>query len=375
MRASSLKSQCVTEITNSMEFSINVTQHITVESGECIVIPYEFTYPTRKISIPYTKIWFKGDPHNYVNTKVVQDLESERKGTFKLHGLPQGEYEYGFKLEWRCNQTYIFPERVRISVSALTQRPVVVVPPLMEGENATLSCSASILCTGTARIHWKWTNADGRSELLPGDFQWLTGNILHFIPQAHDHSAIVTCVAVYNYSVVETTFTLTVKSQPKFLHGSQCIVEGELLTCVCISQGFPLPPIIWPVASLTEYSVSSSRGVRTVSSTIAMSTTEYHNTSVKCISSNELGHAEIDLPLQNNTAYWSDWRKKLEAALPWITAGLSLSLNLALLSSLIIICKRGKSRQKKSREEENTYVSLDKADVEQEYSAISPQPR
>ncbi|KAI3371144.1 hypothetical protein L3Q82_023773 [Scortum barcoo] len=45
------------------------------------------------------------------------EVEYGTKDTFVLNDLPRGEYEYGFKLEWECNQTYIFPKKVQISVS------------------------------------------------------------------------------------------------------------------------------------------------------------------------------------------------------------------------------------------------------------------
>ena len=105
------------ETPHDSEFSINVTEHINVESGDCIPIRYEFTFPTNKITVQYRKIWFQGDPQNTVDIEIVDNINSATTDIFIINGLPRGEYEYGFKLEWECNQTYIFPKRVRISVS------------------------------------------------------------------------------------------------------------------------------------------------------------------------------------------------------------------------------------------------------------------
>lgn len=105
------------ETPNDSEFSINVTGHINVGFCEYIWIPYEFTFPKNKVTVPYRKIWFQGDPQNTVGEKIGNHINSETTDTFMINGLPRGEYEYGFKLEWECNQTYIFPKRVRISVS------------------------------------------------------------------------------------------------------------------------------------------------------------------------------------------------------------------------------------------------------------------
>lgn len=90
---------------------------IDAESGDCISIPYELTFPANKVTVPYKKIWFKGDPQIRESVSVVTSEDSNTKDTFWINGLPHGEYEYGFILEWENNQTYIFPKRVRISVS------------------------------------------------------------------------------------------------------------------------------------------------------------------------------------------------------------------------------------------------------------------
>ncbi|XP_078023876.1 uncharacterized protein LOC144463453 isoform X2 [Epinephelus lanceolatus] len=264
-------------------------------------------------------------------------------------------------------------------VKALTETPDVTVPPMTEGQRATLQCTARPLCSDRDNISWNLTNAGGRSLLVnDGIFNSLLGaSILVVTPTADDHNTNITCVVNYVHSVVETTVTLNVKFSPKILNSSQCMVEGKLLVCVCISRGNPLAPITWP--SLTDFSVTSSSSIQTVNSIITMSAADYHDTSVKCISSNELGRAEVEIPLQNYTEnrlnYELDSNHSSNAVLPWIITGVSLSLNLILLTSLIICIKRcrGKSQQRELDEDMNTYASLNQADVG--YSVISPRTR
>ncbi|XP_078023874.1 sialic acid-binding Ig-like lectin 12 isoform X2 [Epinephelus lanceolatus] len=368
--------QCVKETLDDTEFSINVTTPIEVEAADCIRISYKFTFPTNKVTAPYRKIWFKGDPQNTVSTEVVDTVESGTKDRFMIRGLPRGEYEFGFKLEWGCNQTYIFPKRVQISVSASTNTPDVTVPPMTEGQQASLYCKPYRVCSGITDVYWKWTKAGGQL-ILYGSYGNGMGNSLTLTPTADDHNTNITCVADYGSGVLETTVTLDVKFSPKILNSSQCMVEGKLLVCVCISRGNPLAPITWP--SLTDFSVTSSSNIQTVNSIITMSAADYHDTSVKCISSNELGRAEVEIPLQNYTEnrpnYELDSNHSSNAVLPWIITGVSLSLNLILLTSLIICIKRGKSQQRELGEDMNTYASLNQADVGQEYSVISPRTR
>lgn len=232
---------------------------------------------------------------------------------------------------------------------------------MTEGQPATLRCDAPRLCSGRANIYWKGTKADGHSRVHHDydDYFHRPRNTLRLIPTADDHNTNITCVAQYEHNVVETTVTLTVKCKyllfvlldmnnsilvydivqssatdlyglasfsqiittafkcflscllfllnffilvpPKILSDSQCIVGGKRLVCVCISRGNPLPPISWPLAFLTDFSVTSSSSVQTVNSTITMPAADNHNTTVKCISRNELGQAEIEISLQNYT--------------------------------------------------------------------------
>lgn len=104
------------ETLDDREFSINVTGHIKAETTECIQIPYELTFPSGKVTVPYKKMLFKGDPSNIVITENIKNKDSNTQDFFSME-LPQGEHEYGFKLEWGCNQTYVFPQKVHVSVS------------------------------------------------------------------------------------------------------------------------------------------------------------------------------------------------------------------------------------------------------------------
>ncbi|KAF3839480.1 hypothetical protein F7725_018197 [Dissostichus mawsoni] len=46
---------------------------------------------------------------------------------------------------------------------------------------------------------------------------------------------------------------------PRILSTSGCVVQSEVLTCVCVSEGFPLPTIKWPLLDThTEYSVTTN---------------------------------------------------------------------------------------------------------------------
>ncbi|KAM3609586.1 uncharacterized protein V6R79_017431 [Siganus canaliculatus] len=366
-KACSLQLHCGKEILNDADFSISVIQTIKMAAGECADIQYSFTFPTDKVTAPYKKIWFRGDPRNIESEEIVDDAELERQnGILEIKALPRGKHEYGLRLEWGCNQTYVFPERIWISVSESTQKPMVIVPPLREGHTVRIECRAPVLCSGKADLSWKWEKREISFGLQRVYYQ--TSMIL-VTPRADDHNTKLTCVANYNFCSTQTTVTLAVKFPPKILNASRCTVDGKLLVCMCISWGNPRPPIIWPLTSLTaDYSVTSSSSDQTVKSTVTMPAADYHNSSVSCISHNELGDAEMDIPIHSTRE-----ASEFQVSLPWIITVVSLSLNGILLTFLIMCThKRAKSRQMELREEMNTYASLRRDDIEQVYSVISP---
>ena len=73
------------------------------------------------------------------------------------------------------------------------------------------------------------------------------------------------------------------------------------LTCVCISQGVPLPTIKWPLMeNHTEYSVTTSVSNHRVNSTITLPVTDHRNTAVECVTSNGNGEVKENLIIQKD---------------------------------------------------------------------------
>ncbi|XP_043980066.1 uncharacterized protein LOC122835250 isoform X1 [Gambusia affinis] len=378
---------CIPEAVDETKFTVNVTEHIRVESIDCVVIPHRVTFPRGRVAARYQKMLFQGDPSNVIDKKVVYDADSNKEDSFSIKNLPCGEYDYGFKLEWGCNQTYTFPERVHVSVLPLATKPTVLVPLLTEEERSELICGVAKPCSQRLRVCWKWTKADGQSAVL-SDYrygildQWFYGykDTLRINPTAHHHNTNITCVAEYDNDLTEATVTLNVKFKPKITNDSHCLVKGELLVCMCVSWGNPLPPISWPLENLTTFSVTSLRIAQTVRSTFTMPASEYHSATVKCTSSNERGLAETSIIIRNSEESAKPntlpgRRKGIDSALPWI-AGLCFSLNLVFITALIVhICQRRNNKQKEQSKEIDIYMSLKKGGVEEEYSVISAKPK
>ncbi|KAM6995292.1 sialic acid-binding Ig-like lectin 14 [Tautogolabrus adspersus] len=284
------------------------------------------------------------------------------------------------------NDGFTFSPKTNVSVTALTQKPTLMVPTLTEGLQTTLSCTAPGLCSGSApEITWMWRGGENDSHI--------TGNLttvaqrhrstLKFTPSAKHHGTKITCkVGFTGGTTAEKTMTLnvtylktpvivgktTVKEgdslnltctvdsfppsvitwtklgsnkslnnhtvtaeliirnmttentgkytcsatnlnktestrtevhlglSPRILNSSACVVQSEVLTCVCISEGFPLPTIEWPLLeNHTQYCLTTNKSKHTVNSNITVSVKDHNYTTVMCVSNNAFGKKEETL--------------------------------------------------------------------------------
>lgn len=98
----------------------------------------------------------------------------------------------------------------------------------------------------------------------------------------------------YDYDHVFTGFS-------KIQKGSGCVLQSEVLTCVCISEGFPLPTIKWPLLkNHTEYSVITMVSKHTVNSTVSVTVNKHSNSTVECVSNNGNGENRENLLIHQN---------------------------------------------------------------------------
>ncbi|XP_053182858.1 sialic acid-binding Ig-like lectin 5 [Scomber japonicus] len=404
---------------------------ITAEAGLCVVIPCSFT--TADTFTPQHIVWSKCEPSKgrcsdsgiifHTNNKKVQpgfkgrvslletDL-SQKNCSIVINNLTEsdsGSYQLRVNgVLLRSPDGLTFPLRATISVKDLSQKPTVMVPPLTEGQQTTLTCTAPGLCSGSVpTITWMWR---GRGE----DTTEITGNLterktenmtavtqrhsstLTFNASAEHHGTQVTCkvgftgnktteetvtlnvtyvkeikvtgntslkegetlnltcsiesfppssimwtklsnktvqnsridvdlqndtglstLIIHNVTTehsgryictvnhVDNTLTLhadvTVTRFAKILKGSGCVTQLTALTCVCISQGVPLPTIKWPLMeNHTEYTVITMVSNHTVNSTITLPVTDHRNTAVECVTSNGNGEVKENLTIQKD---------------------------------------------------------------------------
>ncbi|XP_049902709.1 sialic acid-binding Ig-like lectin 5 isoform X1 [Epinephelus moara] len=271
---------------------------ITAEAGLCVVVPCLFT--TEYGFIPQHIVWYKCEPskqrcgdsdiifHTNKNNKKVQsgfkgrvsllepdvtqgncsiivnDLTESDSGSYQLR---VNGFLYGREVG------YTFYTRARVSVKGLTQRPTVMIPPLTEGQQTTLTCTAPGLCSGSdPEITWMWGGAGETVSCITGNItafktEDLTAvtqrhsSTLTFDPSAKHHGTDVTCkVSFTNNITTEETVTLNVTYVKEVkITGNTSVKEGEALSLICSVESFPPALITW-----TKYSDEMQNKTETI---------------------------------------------------------------------------------------------------------------
>ncbi|KAM3614329.1 uncharacterized protein V6R79_012834 [Siganus canaliculatus] len=380
-------------------------ENVTAEAGLCVTIPCSLPNP-ESFNLVRDITWFKcrtseekcGDSESdiilsnmkthpaFEGQKFQLELNSrQRKCSLVINDLTESDSgSYHVRLMFRPmrfphDQNTLFSQAT-VSVRGLTQKPTVEVPPLTEGHEAALTCTAPGLCSGSdPEFTWIWSRGGMNYSHIPGSIiismsERVTAvaqthsSTLTFNPSAEHHGTSVTCrVSFANNITTEETVALSVISFPKILATSGCELQSDVLTCECVSEGFPLPTIQWPVLkNHSEYSVSTTASKHTVSSIVTF-TVKDQTDSAACVSSNEAGKVQQNINI-TNSARREGHVFQCEcptAVVPWVIAAVALIVICIL--TVILWKKRAKPQ---TDQEERTYMSLQKTERSSEYDVI-----
>nr|XP_020442786.1 V-set and immunoglobulin domain-containing protein 1-like isoform X2 [Monopterus albus] len=191
------------------------------------------------------------------------------------------------------------------------------------------------------------------------------GRATLFIPNVTaKHSGQYICTAKHLNITQTIHANITVRFPPKILNGSECVRQSEVLTCVCISEGVPLPTIKWPLLeNHAEYSVLTTVINHTVNSRVSFSVTAHSNTTVMCVSNSETGEANRNLTVTRGQGH----SEPSAALLP--VAVVSVIVNVIFIICIVFLWN---SRKKlKPDQEDRTYMSMQKKDRSPEYDVIA----
>uniref|UniRef100_A0A8C7JM87 B-cell receptor CD22 n=1 Tax=Oncorhynchus kisutch TaxID=8019 RepID=A0A8C7JM87_ONCKI len=353
---------------------------ITAEKGLCAVISCTFTHPDNIKPTP--AVWFKCPKGKCDEDKIIifhSNKPSKAQEGYKqrvslletdltkkncsviINDISENDAgEYQFRLPGSNTSQ----KKVKITVSALTQKPSVLTPPLTEGKPATLTCTAPGMCSGTPpNITWTWRGTG--DNITEEDLTTMTTthfSTLTFTPSAEHHNMMVTCQVTFQKKFqIEETVTLNV-AYPQITGNEMVKEDGTLdLTCsvdsyppsditwskngtsaplqnytenatltisnvtrqhageyvctvqhlnrtmtastvVTVIQGFPSPHIVWPLLELNTERCSLTTSVlcSSVNSTISLPVGHHNNTTVECVSSNVVGVVREKLQVTQN---------------------------------------------------------------------------
>uniref|UniRef100_A0A3Q4MN54 B-cell receptor CD22 n=1 Tax=Neolamprologus brichardi TaxID=32507 RepID=A0A3Q4MN54_NEOBR len=263
----------VTSLWSKDIYRLHVMDCVT-EAGLCVVIPCSFT--TADEFTPKHTVWYKCEAsqhscsddeiifHSNKNTDkkvqsgfegrvsclepdvsqnncsiIINDLKESDSGSYQLRvtGELNGK-EDGFTFIPRVTVSELqqFLAKLPFSLNSLNQKPTVMSPTLTEGQQATLTCVAPGLCSGSVpEITWTWR---GRHI-----------STLTFNPSAEHHNTSVTCkINFTGRKSTEETLTVHVNREyfaTSYLFGITTVREGDVLNLTCSLESFPPSMIVW----------------------------------------------------------------------------------------------------------------------------------
>ncbi|XP_054903046.1 sialic acid-binding Ig-like lectin 14 [Poeciliopsis prolifica] len=253
---------------------------IRAEAGLCALIPCSFT----SLFAPEHIIWYKCGPTEakcdnsdpiFHSDKNKDNIQPGFKGRMSLLDLNMAEKNcsmvindlkksdsgsYQLRVEGNnTREAYTYLAKANLSLADLNQRPSVMIPPLTEGQQATLTCTAPGLCSGSPpKITWMWRGKGEEDSYIIGNITALkTENLnaftnrhlstLTFNASADHHKTFITCKVTFTDDITtEGTVSLNVTYVRKpQIFGTATVKEGDILNLTCSVDSFPPSVIGW----------------------------------------------------------------------------------------------------------------------------------
>ncbi|KAM9782777.1 sialic acid-binding Ig-like lectin 5 [Neosynchiropus ocellatus] len=153
-----------------------------------------------------------------------------------------------------------------IYVGGLSQKPILDVPQLKEGQLTALTCTAPGLCSGSEpTISWRWEGKGKTQQLTGGNItaqksaclgavRRQYSSALMFSASSEHHSSSITCTVVFKRGwTTEAKKTLEVQYLKSVTITGQTLVrEGETLSLNCTAESFPPVLVRWTKGRTSE---------------------------------------------------------------------------------------------------------------------------
>ncbi|XP_028326247.1 hemicentin-1-like [Gouania willdenowi] len=227
-------------------------------------------------------------------------------------------------------------------------------PTVMKGDDVNLTCGAESFPPSSII----WTKGGSNLTLQSGQ-----GSQSLVIPNVTvEDSGLYFCTVKYLNHTMELCAEVVVTWLSEIQNDSKCELNAAgLLTCVCISEGFPLPTITWPLLrGHEEHSVITTVSNYTVSSTVTLALKHHNKTSVECISSNDNVEARGNLSIQTKLSSKEDHSLLQLVSRPEVIIAFLIGVPLSVLVFVLAII--GYRRKKKTSKNSDWTVELSSHD-------------
>ncbi|XP_063735697.1 sialic acid-binding Ig-like lectin 10 isoform X3 [Eleginops maclovinus] len=317
---------CEVSFTNDITAEETVTLNVTYVkkakiSGNASVMEGETLHLTCSVdSFPPSLImWtnsydrnFKNGSETSLQNGTLTDLQNgtdtflqDERGIniFSISNMtPEDSGPYICKVKY-LNHTLI--EQVNVTVIYMRETLITGDTTVKEGASLNLTCSVESFPPS----HITWAKPGFNTNLYNGpesNLQSDNGPVTLLIPNVTSgYSGQYICTAQHLNTTVTTYADVTVTWFSRIFKSSECVVHSGVLNCVCITEGFPLPTIEWPLLKKhTEYSVFTTVSNYTINSSLTLK--HNSNTSVECVSTHENGEAKTNLTIRINTSEQGD---------------------------------------------------------------------
>ncbi|XP_068613596.1 sialic acid-binding Ig-like lectin 10 [Brachionichthys hirsutus] len=240
--------------------------------------------------------------------------------------------------QYICTAKYLnntLMKRVNVTVTYMRTLTITGHQVVVEGDALNLTCG--VQSVPLSRITWSRNSSNaalsGEPDAGP---QGSAASVTLWISNVTGaHSGRYDCTARYLDGAVTLTVTVTVTSFPKILKGSGCRVQSGVMTCVCVSEGLPLPTIGWPLLNnLSEYRVITTVSKHTVNSTAVLSVKQHRNKVAECASSNQNGLTTEILSVCTDASPPEDQSREESTIIYWLEIIIAFLIGI-LLSAFI----------------------------------------
>ncbi|XP_029959521.1 sialic acid-binding Ig-like lectin 11 isoform X2 [Salarias fasciatus] len=281
---------------------------------------------------------------NDTSAELLNETETSEQEDGDKNSLIISDVTAGDSGQYICNAEHLdqtLTKEINVTVKYRRNPQMAGSTAVNDGDVLNLTCSADSF--PPSLIIWTKLGFNTTLQTDSGSASLVIPNVT-----AEDSGQYV-CTAVYLDSAATEYADVTVT----YIHKSSgCELRSDVLTCVCISEGFPLPTIKWPTLnSHTEYSIMTTVSNHTVNSTVTLSLKTEGNTTVECVSGNENGELKKTLPVEKKLSGKEDPSIQEVVSLEVIVAFLIGVLLSAIISFLFIKCYRRKQKTSANADE------------------------